>query len=313
MDKGFLELYAPLRNYVEQDDVMEVRANRECEIIIDWQDGSKERIKNDIFTYQYWRQLGRVLSNINRQSFDLDFNDTISTSLPNNHRIEFILNPVEVVEQIAITIRKYKEGFLTLGDFGVTGSIADEIINNIKKGSNIIISGGTGTGKTTLLKSMINYLSYDTRLITIEDACELPLNEFWDKVGFRLPRHSNKIDEIYIKRIKNMIRLNGDYIIMGEACSDNSLPILTALNSGESGFLTTIHADKSKLIINKMSDYIAATGTINNNLESTLSGCVDMLLQLEAYNNKGLIVEVYFPKEDRLELINHTAEIKVAS
>lgn len=170
------------------------------------------------------------------------------TRLPNGSRVNIVMNPVAINGPI-ITIRKFYETPLSMDKMIQLESISEEAAEFLRKlvvaGYNIFISGGTGCGKTTFLNALSNYIPEHERVITIEDSAELKLKSVENLV--RLEARKANIEgknEISIRDlIKSALRMRPDRIVVGEVRGSEAIDMLSAMNTGHDGSLSTGHAN----------------------------------------------------------------------
>ena len=171
--------------------------------------------------------------------------------LPGGFRVNIVMNPVAINGPI-ITIRKFYDTPLSMENLIQMGSISKEAANFLKilviSGYNIFISGGTGSGKTTFLNVLSNFIPKDERVITIEDSAELKLHSVENLV--RLEARKANIEgknEITIRDlIKSALRMRPDRIVVGEVRSSEAIDMLSAMNTGHDGSLSTGHGNNPK-------------------------------------------------------------------
>lgn len=171
--------------------------------------------------------------------------------LPGGFRVNIVMNPVAINGPI-ITIRKFYDTPLSMENLIQMGSISKEAANFLKNlvisGYNIFISGGTGSGKTTFLNVLSNFIPKDERVITIEDSAELKLHSVENLV--RLEARKANIEgknEITIRDlIKSALRMRPDRIVVGEVRSSEAIDMLSAMNTGHDGSLSTGHGNNPK-------------------------------------------------------------------
>ena len=170
------------------------------------------------------------------------------TRLPDGSRVNIVMNPIAINGPI-ITIRKFYDIPLSMEKLISINSITAEVAELLKKlviaGYNIFISGGTGSGKTTFLNALSNYIPKDERVITIEDSAELKLESIENLV--RLEARKANIEgknEVSIRDlIKSALRMRPDRIVVGEVRGSEAIDMLSAMNTGHDGSLSTGHAN----------------------------------------------------------------------
>lgn len=184
--------------------------------------------------------------------------------LKDGSRINVVLNPVSI-NDIVVTIRKFKDDMKNMEQLVEAGSLSHEIgqflIACVQKKVNTLVSGGTGTGKTTLLNILSEVLPESERIITIEETLEL---RFTHKNLVRLEARTANIEgkgKIIIRDlIRNSLRMRPDRIIVGEIRGCEAVDVLQAMNTGHSGSMTTIHANSPGDAITRLETMILLSG-----------------------------------------------------
>jgi len=180
----------------------------------------------------------------------------VDARLPDGSRVNVILPPVSV-RGATLTIRKFStEPFTTedLIEFKTLTRTASEFLEACVKGRlNILVSGGTGTGKTTTLNVLSNYIPKDERIITIEDAAELKLwHEHLVSLEYRPPNIEGKGEVTIRDLVRNALRMRPDRIIVGEIRGGEALDMLQAMNTGHDGSLSTVHANSPRDVLSRV-------------------------------------------------------------
>jgi pilus assembly protein CpaF len=188
----------------------------------------------------------------------------VDARLPDGSRVNAIIRPV-AIDGPSITIRKFKKDKLTadqLVGFGsMTQNMAEFLRACVMAHLNIVISGGTGSGKTTLLNVMSGFIQAEERIVTIEDAAELQLQQ--DHV-VRLetkPANTEGRGSVTIRDlVKNSLRMRPDRIVVGECRGGETLDMLQAMNTGHDGSLTTLHANTPRDALSRMETMVLMAG-----------------------------------------------------
>lgn len=188
-------------------------------------------------------------------------NPIVDTRLPNGSRVNIVLPPVALNGPI-LTIRRFPEKAITMDDLLKFGSISREAVSFLKTlvqcGYNIFISGGTGSGKTTFLNALSNFIPQRERIITIEDSAELQIKNIPNLVRLET-RNKNQegSEEISIRDlIKSALRMRPDRIIVGEVRGGEAIDMIQCLNTGHDGSLSTGHANSSKDMLSRLETMI---------------------------------------------------------
>lgn len=187
----------------------------------------------------------------------------VDARLPDGSRVNAVLSPI-ALDGTCITIRKFKKG-LTIADllrFGtLTQEHADLLKSFVERKRNIIISGGTNTGKTSLLNCLSAYIHPDERVVTVEDAAELCLQQPHVIRMETRPANVEGRGEITMRAlIANALRMRPDRIIVGECRKGEAFDMLQAMNTGHSGSMTTIHANTPQDAIKRLESMILMAG-----------------------------------------------------
>jgi pilus assembly protein CpaF len=183
-------------------------------------------------------------------------NPLVDARLPDGSRVNAVIPPV-AIDGPSITIRKFSTKKLTVDDLISFGSMTPQISEFLKacvvSRLNVVVSGGTGSGKTTLLNVLSGFIPEDERIVTIEDAAELKLNQ--DHV-VRLETKKPNLDgrgEVTIRDlVRNALRMRPERIVVGECRGGETLDMLQAMNTGHDGSLTTLHANTPRDALSRM-------------------------------------------------------------
>ncbi|MFC2159117.1 CpaF family protein [Actinomycetota bacterium] len=211
----------------------------------------------------------------------------VDARLKDGSRINIVLSPVSL-KDIVVTIRRFKEDIVDIEKLIKEGTVNRKIgsflARCVQNKANILIGGGTGTGKTTLLNILSGFLPKSERIITIEETMEL---RFTHKNLVRMetrPPNMEGNGEICIRDlVRNSLRMRPDRIIVGEIRGVEAIDVLQAMNTGHNGSMTTIHANSPKDVITRLETMLLLSG---NNLDPCTSQriiatSVDLIIQLE--------------------------------
>jgi pilus assembly protein CpaF len=186
---------------------------------------------------------------------DLD-TPLVDARLPDGSRVNAVIPPVSI-DGPSITIRKFGTKKLTVEDLVTFGSMTPQIAEFLKacviSRLNVVVSGGTGSGKTTLLNVLSGFIPEDERIVTIEDAAELQLNqEHVVRLEAKKPNLDGKGEVTIRDLVKNSLRMRPERIVVGECRGGEALDMLQAMNTGHDGSLTTLHANAPRDAISRM-------------------------------------------------------------
>ena len=246
--------FGPIQSLLDDDNVTEIMINGASKVYIE-REGKLERtnitFEND---YQVLRLIDRIIMPLGRR-IDSE-SPTVDARLPDGSRVNAIIPPVSI-DGPSLTIRKFMKGRLTaeqLIELGtLTSSMAEFIRACVLARLNIIISGGTGSGKTTLLNVLSGFISEDERIITIEDAAELRLQQDHIVRLETKPRDAEGKNGVSIRDlVRNSLRMRPDRIIVGEVRGGEALDMLQAMNTGHDGSLTTLHANSPRDAVSRL-------------------------------------------------------------
>ncbi len=211
----------------------------------------------------------------------------VDARLPDGSRVNAIIEPLSL-NGSSITIRRFSKKRLQIEDLVRFGSIAEESVGllraMVEARLNIVVSGGTGSGKTTFLNILSNFIPNDERILTIEDAAELSLSQ--DHV-VRLESRPANIEgkgAVTIRDlVKNSLRMRPDRIVVGECRSGEALDMLQAMNTGHDGSLTTLHANTPRDAVARLETLVLMAGfdLPIKAIREQIASAVDAVIQIE--------------------------------
>lgn len=214
-------------------------------------------------------------------------NPICDTRLPDGSRVNVVLPPVALCGP-TVTIRKFSKTPMTIEQLikygSITQDIADVLNLLVKAKYNIFISGGTGSGKTTFLNALSNYIPREERIITIEDSAELQIANIDNLVSLET-RNSNSsgTGAITIRDlIKSSLRMRPERIIVGEVRGGEALDMLQAMNTGHDGSLSTGHANSVKDMLSRLETMVlqGAEGLPLDAIRQQIASAVDIIIHL---------------------------------
>ena len=231
------------------------------------------------------RIIDRMLHPIGRQ-VNLD-SPTADARLPDGSRVNVVIPPV-AVDGPNITIRKFLRSKFTIEQFVELGSITDHMVEFLRAcvvaRLNIIITGNTSSGKTTLLNILTGYIPGNERIITIEDAAELQLRQKYVVRMETKPPNVEGTGAIYTRDlVKNALRMRPDRIVVGEVRSGEALDMLQAMNTGHDGSLTTLHANAPRDAISRLEtmSMMAGLQLPLRAIRQQIASAVDLIVHME--------------------------------
>jgi pilus assembly protein CpaF len=275
--------FGPIQSLLDDDDVTEIMVNGPKKVFIE----KKGQLTKTNVTFDdddhVLRIIDRIILPLGRH-VDAD-SPTVDARLPDGSRVNAVIRPV-AIDGPAITIRKFRKDQLQVDDlvnFGsLTRQMADFLQACVKARFNIIISGGTGSGKTTLLNVMSGFIPENERIITIEDAAELQLQQ--DHV-MRMETKTANADGLHAvsirELVKNSLRMRPDRIVVGEVRGGEALDMLQAMNTGHDGSLTTVHANTPRDAMSRIETLVLMAGMDLplKVVRQQISSAVDLIVQ----------------------------------
>ena len=206
--------------------------------------------------------IDRIVSKVGRRIDETS--PMVDARLPDGSRLNAVIPPL-AIDGPSLSIRRFGANPLSLEDLLKFGAFTPEMVmlleGAIKARLNIIVSGGTGSGKTTLLNTLSSFIPHDQRVITIEDAAELQLQqEHVLRLETRPANIEGKGQVTATDLVKNALRMRPDRIIIGECRGPETLDMLQAMNTGHEGSLTTIHANSPRDAVARLETMIMMGG-----------------------------------------------------
>lgn len=244
--------------------------------------GSNEKLENVI---------QNIVSKVNRTVNEA--NPIVDARLTDGSRVNVVLPPV-ALDGATVTIRKFPENPMTVEQLiaykSITPEVAEVLERMVKAKYNIFISGGTGSGKTTFLNAMSNFIPKDERIITIEDSAELQIRGIPNIVRMET-RNANMEGkgEISIRDlIKSSLRMRPERIVVGEVRGAEALDMLQAMNTGHDGSLSTGHANSTKDMLSRLETMVLSGAQIPiDAIRQQIASAVDIIIQLSRLRDKS--------------------------
>ena len=321
---GATGLLSPLQDFLDDDQVSEILINKPQEVFIE-QNGNLIRFDIPVLTPQYLRRLFLLIANENKQTLS-EHSPVLSGNLADGSRVQLVIPPASLHETLSIrkftlkniSFKEYADfGFFTsaLG-VGLDDSAQDhsneELLRTlyhtknwpefIKQAilckKNMIISGGTSSGKTTFLNSCVGQISLQERLITLEDTYEINIPH---RNIVRLKALKQVGDQDHHVTMQDLVqaslRLRPDRLIMGEIRGREIFDFVSACSTGHSGSLATIHANNPKVAFMRMAQLYKLnqiSGMSEEDIYKVLYEVIDIIVQLQKTDKGRRVVEVYY-------------------
>lgn len=281
------------------DNIFIERAGR----IIRWEKNFESKDKLDDIIQQIVAACNRTVN---------ESSPIVDARLRGGERVNVVLAPVALNGPI-VTIRRFPDKPISMDDLMRFGAISDEVVTFLKSlveaKYNIIISGGTGSGKTTFLNALSNFIPKDERLITIEDSAELQILGVENLV--RLETRNANVEgckEITIRDlIKSSLRMRPDRIIVGEVRGGEALDMISAMNTGHDGSLSTGHANSARDMLSRLETMILMAMDLPlSAIRGQLSSGIDIIVHLGRLRDKSRkvlqVAEVLGMENDEIQL-----------
>ena len=221
----------------------------------------------------------------------------LDSRLPDGSRVAAVMPPCSI-GGTTLTIRKFHTKLYTADELVRSGSlpapVMDELREAIQSRKNIVISGGTSTGKTTLLNALATLITGEDRIVLIEDTAEIQL-EHANLVSLEARREQPGQPAVTIRDLlRTTLRLRPDRIILGEVRGGEAFDLLQALNTGHSGTLCTIHANSAQQAINRFTSCVLQSGVElpYHAIRSSIGDSLDLLLHIERHQGKRRVAEL---------------------
>lgn len=297
-----------LQKYLDDPSITEIMVNGTEGIfveragILSMQDirfESKEELRRVI--YKITADCNRVVN---------DSSPIVDARLPDGSRVNVVLDPVALNGPI-LTIRRFPELPITMDELlsfkTLTSECADYLKEEVEKGSNILVSGGTGTGKTTFLNVLAEYIPATERVITIEDSAELQLRNLPNLV--RMETRNANVEgcrEITIRDlIKSSLRMRPDRILVGEVRSKEAIDMLQSVNVGHSA-MTTVHANSVRDVVSRLETMVLMGMDIPlSAIRGQIASGFNQIIQLRRFaDGSRKVVEIAEPKGLRAGEVN---------
>lgn len=310
---------APLKPFLTLGDVTDVYVNRPQEVWVETMGGETTRHEVDELTTPLLERMARQVAAWSNQGVSRA-NPLLAASLPDGARIQIVMPPA-TRGTIAMAIRRQVKARLSLDELERQGVFSDTDLGassgrrqDVVRGNhgadlrasvlarrNILISGGTSSGKTTFLNALLREVPLEERIITIEDTAEIDLVHP-NSVGLIAARSELREAAVTTEDLLNAaLRMRPDRVIVGELRGSEAYTFLRTVNSGHPGSISTIHADSPEGAINQLALMILQTGARMSweNIVRYVQSTVDVIVQLERRGGKRRVAMIWTHEEHR--------------
>ncbi len=308
MNHAALETYLePIKNILQEENVNEISINKPKEVWIEKL--GKIRCEHiEKFDLSHLKALCRLVAQSTEQKLSEE-TPLLSATLPNGYRIQVVFPPACESDKIVLSIRKPSSIQLTLDDYEAMGAFSDTITEAIENKvnhqlsllldqkrikdflecavinkKNIIICGGTSTGKTTFTNAALRVIPTQERVITVEDAREIVLDHHPNRVHLIASRGGQGRSKVTTQDlIEACLRLRPDRIIVGELRGAEAFSFLRATNTGHPGSISTLHADDPMMALEQIKLMVmqANLGISPDQIMSYIKNVIDIIVQLK--------------------------------
>jgi pilus assembly protein CpaF len=281
--------HGPIESLLRDQSVTEVMVNGPRMVFVE-RFGRIERVAAEFDDEAHLRRIiDRICSRVGRRVDEAS--PMVDARLPDGSRVNAIVPPI-ALDGSTLTIRKFAAVPLTVGDlmqYGTLNRSAAEFLDLCVRGRrNILVSGGTGSGKTTVLNVLSGFVPADERIVTIEDAAELQLKQ--DHVVRLESRPANSEGRGTIttrELVRNALRMRPDRIVVGEVRDSAALDMLQAMNTGHDGSLTTLHANTPRDALARLETMVLMAGMDlpSRAIRDQVASAVDLILQVSRFKD----------------------------
>jgi pilus assembly protein CpaF len=277
--------YGPLESLLRDESISEVMVNGHDRVYVE-RHGKLERSPVRFLDEAHLlRIIDKIVSQVGRRVDEAS--PMVDARLPDGSRVNAIIPPLSL-KGPTLTIRKFSRDPYTVDDliaFGTLTPKSAQFLSACVKGRlNVLISGGTGTGKTTTLNVLSAFVPHDERIVTIEDAAELQLQQDHVITLESRPPNIEGQGEVRIRElVRNALRMRPDRIIVGEVRGAETLDMLQAMNTGHEGSLTTIHANSPRDALARLETLVLTAGVDLplRAIREQIASAFDLLIQIQ--------------------------------
>jgi len=276
--------YGPIQSLLEDPEITEVMVNNPSTVYIERRGKIHLTDRRFIDEAHLLRIIDKIVAQVGRRIDEAS--PMVDARLPDGSRVNAVIHPLAINGPM-LTVRKFSREPYTIDDligFGTLDERMASFIDACVRGKlNVLISGGTGTGKTTLLNVVSGFVPDDERIVTIEDAAELRLSQIHVlRLESRPPNIEGKGQVTIRDLVRNSLRMRPDRIIVGEVRGAEALDMLQAMNTGHEGSLSTIHANSPRDSMSRLETMVLMSGfdLPVRAVREQISSALDIVIQL---------------------------------
>ncbi len=296
--------YGPIQNFLDDPTISEVMVNGPDQIFIERSGTLHMTNRRFVDDGHVMRIIEKIIAPLGRR---LDESTPmVDARLPDGSRVNAIIPPISIIGP-CLTIRKFAADPLTAEDLVSFGTFSETmrvfLEGCVKARMNIIVSGGTGSGKTTTLNVLSSMIPSDERIVTVEDAAELQLRqEHVITLESRPPNLEGKGEVTIRDLVRNCLRMRPDRIVVGECRGGEALDMLQAMNTGHDGSLTTVHSNSPRDTMARIETLVmmANANLPSRAIREQISSAVDLVIHQERLRDGSRRLE-YVTEVQRME------------
>ncbi|MGC5843916.1 CpaF family protein [Mesorhizobium abyssinicae] len=281
----------PIEPLLKDDSIADILINTHNRVFIERRgvlEETKIRFRDEAHLL---RVINKIVSNIGRRVDESA--PMVDARLADGSRVNIAVRPISVDGPL-VSIRKFSKNPYSLERLMALNSIKQPMIDLLRiavlSRKSILVSGGTGSGKTTLLNALSSYIPSSERLITIEDAAELQLQQpHVGRLETRPPNVEGKGEVRQRELVKNALRMRPDRIIVGEVRGEEAFDMLQAMNTGHEGSMTTIHANTPRDALSRLEQMVGMAGMpmTNDSIRAQIASAIDIIVQTQRLSDGG--------------------------
>jgi len=276
--------YGPIEPFLEDPTVTEIMVNSDATIYVE-RGGRLQQTSTRFLSQNHLRRvIERIVSQVGRRIDESS--PMVDARLPDGSRVNAIVPPL-AVDGPLLTIRKFAADPYSIADLisfhTMTPAIATLLEACVRGRLNILVSGGTGTGKTTMLNVLSSFIPEDERIVTIADAIELQLHQnHIGRLEARPPNVEGKGEITIRDLVRNALRMRPDRIIVGETRGGEALDMLQAMNTGHDGSLSTVHANSPRDAVSRLETMVLMAGMElpSRAIREQITSALDLIVQI---------------------------------
>ncbi|MDA8066708.1 MAG: CpaF family protein [Thermaerobacter sp.] len=276
--------YGPIQPLLDDPEITEVMVNNPRQVYVERRGKIEPTDVSFRDDAQVFQLIEKIVTPIGRHIDESS--PMVDARLPDGSRVNAVIPPL-ALKGPCITIRKFAKDPYHMDDLVSFGTVNQKIAlflsAAVRAKLNVLISGGTGTGKTTFLNVLSSYIPEDERIVTIEDAAELQLQQDHVVPMEVRPPNLEGQGEINIRQlVKNSLRMRPDRIIVGEVRTGEALDMLQAMNTGHDGCMTTVHANSPRDALSRLETMVMMAGMElpSRAIREQVAAALDLVVQL---------------------------------